>query len=95
MLKKKVLICDDCFHYLAKKSTAIASFWSYLCTLYTNKITPKNTTSQHDPRFTFLEQEGFIMTTEFGKSTLGIMLLGHDPESQIICLNKHVSDINL
>lgn len=95
MSKRKFLICDDCFHYLALKSTSIASFWSYLCALYSNDMTPNKPSSQFDSRFKMLEEEGFLMTTEVGKSALGIVLLGCNDDRQVICLNKHVDDINV
>ena len=95
MLKGKMLVCDECFHYLAKKNTTVASFWCYLCTLFTNKMTPNKPASQFDSRFTTLEEEGFLMTTEVGINALGIMLFGCNDDRQVICLNKHVSDINV
>jgi hypothetical protein len=95
MLKGKLKICDECFHYLALKNTSVASFWCYLCTLYVNKLTPRKRASQFDSRFTMLEEEGFLMTMEVGTNTLGIMLFGCNDDRQVICLNKHVSDINV
>jgi len=95
MKSDNLLICDDCFHYLACKNTSIASFWSYLCTLYSNKMTPKKQSSQYDSRYKMLEEEGFILSTEAGKTTLAIMLLGCNIARKVICLNKHVSDINV
>lgn len=95
MQSEKLLICDDCFDYLARKNTSTASFWSYLCTLYTNKLTPKKATSQYDNRFKMLEEEGFLLSTEAGKTTLAIALLGCNTARQVICLNKHVSDNNV
>ncbi len=89
-MKEKMLICDDCFHYLATKSAAIASFWSYLCTLYISKVRPKKPPSQYDSRFTTLEEEGFILTTEVSQTSLGIVFLGLKTDSQVICLNKHL-----
>jgi hypothetical protein len=56
---------------------------------------PNKPSSQFDARFSMLEEEGFLMTTEVGKTSLGIMLLGCNNDSQVICLNKHLSDINV
>ena len=95
MLKRKMLICDDCFHYLAKKSATVACFWSYLCTLYANRMKGKKPALQFDSRFTILEEEGFILTTETGHETLGIRILGCSLDSQTVCINKHLNDINV
>lgn len=93
MSRTEIKLCDDCFHALAKNSVKAASLWSILCQSYSDPKKMKSAgITQFEDGYTHLEREGYLLSTEKGKSRVGIRLYGYNRKNRTLCLKKHSSD---
>lgn len=77
---KKYEICEECFKYIAQKSTTSARVWFDICEFCHDKgpfIAYSAIEGAFvDPHLKILEREGYIYTCEIFDGALGIKVLG-------------------
>lgn len=65
-MSKPGLCCDDCFSLIAKRNSAAARIWLYLCEIQ-ETCALFGIEMDDTPEFNILERLGFITTTDLNK----------------------------
>lgn len=97
MSKPKHLCCNTCFERIAKGNTSAARLWLDLCSLYIKQNGLFVLRDWSSLQINYLENLGFITTTETGKdeANITVRVNGYtieDFDQEVFCISEECHD---